>query len=93
MVFVFQIFYKSIFDRMERIVELSMWGNIAIEESLDVRHAGAKLKGTFSRYEFQKDNSGVSSVKSFKTVLPASGEPLNLTLLNDSSFLIFLPSL
>ncbi len=63
-------------NRMERIIELSMWGNIAIEESLDVRHAGAKLKGTFSRYEYQKDNSGLSSVKSFKTVLPASGMKL-----------------
>ena len=27
-----------------RIIELSMWGNIAIEESVDVRHNGAQLK-------------------------------------------------
>jgi oligosaccharyltransferase complex subunit alpha (ribophorin I) len=59
--------------RLERVLELSMWGNIAIEETIDVRHNGAKLKGAFSRYEFQRENSGVSSVKSFKTVLPASG--------------------
>jgi len=58
--------------RLERTVELSMWGNIAVEEILDVRHAGAALKGAFSRYEFQRENSGVSSVKNFKTVLPAS---------------------
>ena len=50
-----------------------MWGNIAIEETVDVRHAGAKLKGSFSRYEFQRENSGVSAVKMFKSVLPAAG--------------------
>jgi oligosaccharyltransferase complex subunit alpha (ribophorin I) len=60
-------------SKLERAIELSMWGNIAVEESIDVRHNGAKLKGSFSRYEFQRENSGVSSVKSFKTVLPASG--------------------
>ncbi len=35
--------------RMERTIELSMWGNIAVEEVLDVRHSGALLKGSFSR--------------------------------------------
>jgi len=59
-------------SKLERTVELSMWGNIAIEETLDVRHAGAKLKGSFSRYEFQRENSGVSAVKMFKSVLPAA---------------------
>jgi len=59
-------------SRLERVIELSMWGNIAVEETVDVRHAGATLRGAFSRYEFQRENSGVSSVKSFKTVLPAA---------------------
>lgn len=61
-----------IVSRMERVLELSMWGNIAVEETFDVRHAGALLKGSFSRYEYQRENSGASSVKSFKTFLPAS---------------------
>ena len=60
--------------KLERTIELSMWGNIAIEEIVDVRHVGAKLKGSFSRLEYQRENSGVSSVKKFKTVLPASGK-------------------
>ena len=51
-----------------------MWGNIAVEETIDIRHVGAKLKGSFSRLDFQRENSGVSAVKSFKTVLPASGK-------------------
>jgi len=58
--------------KLERTVELSMWGNIAVEETIDVKHAGAKLKGSFSRYDFQRENSGVSAVKMFKTVLPAA---------------------
>lgn len=38
-------------------------GNLAIEETVDVKHAGAQLKGSFSRYEYQRESSGVSSVK------------------------------
>ena len=59
-------------SKLERVLEVSMWGNIAVEETVDVRHNGAVLKGSFSRYEFQRENSGVSAVKSFKTFLPAS---------------------
>merc|ERR1719266_1576436 len=60
--------------RLERLLELSMWGNIAVEETVDVAHRGALLKGSFSRYEFQRESSGVSSVKNFKTLLPASSK-------------------
>uniref|UniRef100_A0A646QCR6 Dolichyl-diphosphooligosaccharide--protein glycosyltransferase subunit 1 n=1 Tax=Hemiscolopendra marginata TaxID=943146 RepID=A0A646QCR6_9MYRI len=56
----------------DRTVEVSHWGNIAVEESIDLRHTGAILKGPFSRYEYQRDQNGISSVKSFKTVLPAA---------------------
>jgi len=58
--------------RLQRVLEISMWGNIAVEETIDVRHDGAALKGSFSRYEFQRENSGVSSVKNFKSLLPAA---------------------
>ncbi|XP_046683972.1 dolichyl-diphosphooligosaccharide--protein glycosyltransferase subunit 1 [Homalodisca vitripennis] len=59
--------------RLERSLEVSHWGNIAVEEVVDVVHTGAVLKGPFSRYEYQREaQSGVSSVKSFKTVLPAA---------------------
>ncbi|XP_044741190.1 dolichyl-diphosphooligosaccharide--protein glycosyltransferase subunit 1 [Chrysoperla carnea] len=56
-----------------RTIEVSHWGNIAIEEHIDLLHTGAQLKGSFSRYEYQRDsNSGLASIKSFKTILPAS---------------------
>merc|ERR1711990_1356820 len=59
---------------LSRLIEVSMWGNLAIEETIDVSHRGAQLKGSFSRYEFQRENSGVSSVKNFKTLLPAAAK-------------------
>ncbi|KAF6214963.1 hypothetical protein GE061_009708 [Apolygus lucorum] len=60
-------------SRLERTIEVSHWGNIAIEETIDLVHTGAILKGPFSRYDFQREmQNGLSSVKSFKTVLPAS---------------------
>ncbi|XP_076447729.1 dolichyl-diphosphooligosaccharide--protein glycosyltransferase subunit 1-like [Babylonia areolata] len=57
---------------LERVVEVSHWGNIAVEEHVDVRHTGAVLKGPFSRFDYQRNQDGVSSIKSFKTSLPAS---------------------
>nr|CAB3265738.1 dolichyl-diphosphooligosaccharide--protein glycosyltransferase subunit 1-like [Phallusia mammillata] len=60
-------------SKLTRVVEVSHWGNIAVEENVDIRHTGSKLKGSFSRYDYQRQpNSGASSVKSFKTILPAS---------------------
>ncbi|KFM78242.1 Dolichyl-diphosphooligosaccharide--protein glycosyltransferase subunit 1, partial [Stegodyphus mimosarum] len=57
---------------LNRAIEVSHWGVISVEENIDAAHTGAILKGPFSRYEFQRDQSGIASVKSFKTVLPAS---------------------
>lgn len=60
-------------SRLERKIEVSHWGNVAVEEEITLEHTGAKLKGPFSRYDYQREpESGLSSVKSFKTVLPAA---------------------
>lgn len=59
--------------RVERLIEVSHWGNIAVEEVIEIEHSGAKLKGPFSRYDYQQDHhSGPASVRSYKTLLPAS---------------------
>lgn len=59
--------------KLTRTIELSHWGNVAVTEVIDLVHHGAKLKGSFSRYDYQREtNSGISSVKSFKMYLPAS---------------------
>lgn len=54
---------------LNRHIEISHWGNIAIEETIDLYHSGAKLKGPFSRYDYQRMQDGISSVKSITTVL------------------------
>jgi len=62
---------------MKRIVDVSLWGsNIAIEEHYEVYHSGAVLNGPFSRYDYQIHQDGVSSIKSFKTVLPAAARDI-----------------
>ncbi|KAF5274513.1 hypothetical protein FQA39_LY07125 [Lamprigera yunnana] len=59
--------------RLERLIEVSHWGNIAVEENIDILHTGAKLKGSFSRYDYQRDtNNNHHSIKSYKTILPAA---------------------
>lgn len=58
----------------ERTIEISHWASvISVTEDIDIRHTGAQLKGSFSRYEYQRESgSGSSSVKNFKTKLPKS---------------------
>ena len=64
--------------RLERVIELSHWGNIAVEETFDVRHSGAKLKGSFSRYDYQRTQDGFSSIKSYK-VITQNKQPMEAT--------------
>lgn len=55
-----------------RTVELSPWArSIYVNNEVKVSHIGAKLKGPFSRFEFQRDlSNGVSSVRNFVVELP-----------------------
>lgn len=58
---------------LHRTIEVSHWGNIAVEEKLEIVHTGARLKGSFSRFDYQREpNSGINSIKAFKTILPAA---------------------
>lgn len=63
--------------RLERTIEISHWGNIAVEESIDLLHTGALLKGSFSRYEYARESrAGQASVHSFDTILPAAASDI-----------------
>lgn len=80
-----------------RTIEVSHWGNIAVEETIDLRHTGAVLKGPFSRYDYQRQSdSGISSVKSFKVdnvrrkVMSSPFSPVLIIICFPSSF-IFSP--
>jgi oligosaccharyltransferase complex subunit alpha (ribophorin I) len=56
---------------LKRTIEVSHWGNIAIEDHVEIVHKGAKLKGSFSRLDFQVDRRTKSPiVKSLKATLP-----------------------
>jgi len=46
-----------------------------VEEKIEIVHTGAKLKGSFSRFDYQREsNSGVNSIKAFRTILPAAAK-------------------
>lgn len=57
---------------LSRTIELSPWArSINVANEVKVTHIGAKLKGPFSRFEYQRDHSnGVSSVRNFVAELP-----------------------
>ena len=60
------------FSSLVREVEVSHWGNIAIEEIYELKHAGAALKGGFSRFDYQMKRMGQSpSFRSLTAHLPA----------------------
>ncbi|CAG9862983.1 unnamed protein product [Phyllotreta striolata] len=62
---------------LHRLIEVSHWGNIAIEEEIEIKHTGAKLKGPFSRYDYQRDTvNSQHSIKSYVTVLPATAHSI-----------------
>ncbi|XP_076656577.1 dolichyl-diphosphooligosaccharide--protein glycosyltransferase subunit 1 [Halictus rubicundus] len=63
--------------KLERSIEISHWGNIAVEEHTDLLHTGALLKGSFSRYDYARETkSGQASIQSFDTILPAAASDI-----------------
>lgn len=61
------------FSTLTREVEVSHWGSIAIEELYELKHAGAKLKGGFSRFDYQMKKAVQSpSFRSLTATLPAT---------------------
>ncbi|KAF5398221.1 Dolichyl-diphosphooligosaccharide--protein glycosyltransferase subunit 1 [Paragonimus heterotremus] len=61
---------------MSRHIEISHWGNVAVEENLEIRNAGAKLRGPFSRLDFDMGHGQQNAVVSFKTALPAAAKDI-----------------
>lgn len=61
-----------------RLIEVSHWGNIAVEETINIVHKGAVLKGSFSRLDFQMDRRGSRRpvVTQYRTLLPASAKDI-----------------
>jgi oligosaccharyltransferase complex subunit alpha (ribophorin I) len=59
-----------------RFIEISHWGNIAVEDHINLVHNGAKLKGSFSRYDYQinPQANGQAALKFLREYLPAEAE-------------------
>jgi oligosaccharyltransferase complex subunit alpha (ribophorin I) len=54
---------------VEREIEISHWGNVAVEEYFDVKNDGAKLKGEFSRLDHQTHQI-THAFQSLQAILP-----------------------
>lgn len=58
----------AVVEELVREVEISHWGSIQVREHYKLAHAGARLKGVFSRVDYQSRPS-VSGAASFKQLL------------------------
>jgi oligosaccharyltransferase complex subunit alpha (ribophorin I) len=55
-----------VFNYAQKIVEVSHWGNIAIEERFQVENVGAKLEGEFGRVDYDENQiSGGNFLNNF----------------------------
>ncbi|VDO03043.1 unnamed protein product [Rodentolepis nana] len=61
---------------LERSIEISHWGNIAIENQVSIRNYGAKLVGPFSRLDYQRGIGHKISIAGIKSILPASAKDI-----------------
>lgn len=62
---------------MVREVEVSHWGRVSFEDVYELRHAGAKLKGGFSRFDHQmRRNTETASFSHLYAKLPRTAEDL-----------------
>ncbi|EUB64396.1 Dolichyl-diphosphooligosaccharide--protein glycosyltransferase subunit [Echinococcus granulosus] len=61
---------------LERLIEISHWGNIAVENKVSIRNYGARLTGPFSRLDYQRGVGQQISVATIKSVLPASARDI-----------------
>ena len=56
---------------LQKEIEVSHWGNLAIEERFWIQSDGAILKGDFSRYDYQRNPSGTpTAIPSLSILLP-----------------------
>jgi len=59
------------FTNVEREIEVSLWGNVAVEEFFTLKHTGAALRdGLFSRIDYMKGHVG-NSYRKLTGSLPA----------------------
>ncbi|KAG2453544.1 hypothetical protein HYH02_001763 [Chlamydomonas schloesseri] len=58
-------------------IEVSHWGNIYVEEKYEIKNAGARHSGSFSRLKYAHSYNGkANSFRDLRAVLPASARSL-----------------
>jgi oligosaccharyltransferase complex subunit alpha (ribophorin I) len=60
------------FRQVIREIEISQWGNVAIEEQYEVENTAAKFTGGFSRLDYQlsQNKNSANNFESFTAILP-----------------------
>jgi oligosaccharyltransferase complex subunit alpha (ribophorin I) len=63
---------QILLSKVERVVEVSHWGNIAITEKYNIYNTGPKIKGEFSRVEYSgyNEDAGKNAFKQTTAILP-----------------------
>ncbi|KJE96830.1 Rpn1 protein [Capsaspora owczarzaki ATCC 30864] len=61
---------------VKRLIEVSHWGNIAVEDVIHLQNTGAQHKGEFSRYDYQRGQPAGHIVRSFASHLPLSARDI-----------------
>lgn len=71
-------FQFGVVTKAERVLEISHWGNLAVEETYEIRHAGSKLKGSFSRLDYSRgpQQTSPTSFRSFFATLPLHAQDI-----------------
>ena len=64
----------AVVEELVREVEISHWGNVYITENYKLANKGARLKGSFSRFEYQArpGASGISAFRHLQARLPVN---------------------
>lgn len=57
------------FTTVSKDIEVSHWGNVAIQENYLLTHTGAKLRGEFTRSEYERIRHGEQAPASFRTLV------------------------
>ena len=60
-----------VYTEVEKIIEVSQWGNIAITEFYKLKNVGPEMKGEFSRVQFNpQSNNAKNAYTGSQTTLP-----------------------
>jgi oligosaccharyltransferase complex subunit alpha (ribophorin I) len=60
-------------------ITVSHWGNIYVDERYEIRHAGAKHNGAFSRLKYSYQHGVGASFREVRAKLPASAHSIYYT--------------